>query len=308
MEENKGIALLRKELPQLKALIGLNAKPGTDVNILALQELEYLQMQALTKADILNCEPITIVQAVKSVLKNNLSLDPSMGLVYVTTRSMQIGGQWKKVLETTPTANGKLSINYQCGNILDHKNPEVRKDNSGKVIEVSFEYQNARGRWEIKRWDESDFERWRIASHRQNSRGWKPESGRPQPDSKTLNYANPLYISFKGGIDPEFARAKAVKHGLNKLGTNPNAVHAERITIEPKRVVIDPKIEQEALAEEVAAPKAGEPEYTEHEEISSAPLEVQVVEEAKKYDEEKAKEKIKAMNDLKSKIPTVNDL
>jgi len=156
-------------------------------------------------------------------------------------------------------------------------------------------------------WHE-EAERWRIASHRQNSRGWKPESGRPQPDSKTLNYANPLYISFKGGIDPEFARAKAVKHGLNKLGTNPNAVHAERITIEPKGVVIDPKIDQEALAEEVAAPKAGEPEYTEHEEISSAPLEVQVVEEAKKYDEEKAKEKIKAMNDLKSKIPTVNDL
>lgn len=307
MEENKGIALLRSELPQLKALIGLNAKPGVDTNILALQELEYLQMQALTKADILNCEPITIVQAVKSVLKNNLSLDPSVGLVYVTTRSMQIGGAWKKVLETTPTANGMLSINYQCGKILDHKNPEVRKDpNTGKVIEVSFEFQNARGRWEIKRWDESDFERWRASSHKQNSRGWKPENanGRPQPDAAKLNYANPLYTSFKGGIDPEFARAKAVKHGLKKLGTNPNEIQAAQIIVQPKRVNIDTEKEQASLREEIQEAKPGEEQFTAHEEISSTPVATQ----APAAPVESPQDKIKRLDELKKKIPSASDL
>ncbi len=246
-----GMELLKKELPQLKALIGLNAKPGVNLEILALQELEYLQMHAITKKDILECEPITIVQAVKSTIKNNLSLDPSMGLVYITTRGINIGTQnapvWKKALETTPTANGRLSINYQCGKIIDHKNPEVRKDpQTGKVIEVSFEYQNARGRWEIKRWDESDFERWAASSHKQNSRG--------KQDAATKNYANPLYTSFKGGIDPEFARAKAVNHGLKKLGTNPNELQPSQIIIEPKKVLIDSKIEEQAIIEDIYTP------------------------------------------------------
>lgn len=256
-----GLTLLRKELPQLQALIGLNVKQGVNVEILALQELEYLQMHAMQKKDILECEPITVVQAVKSTLKNNLSLDPSMGLVYVTTRSVNVGTKaqplWKKVLETTPTANGRLSINYQCGKIIDHKNPEVRKDpNTGKVVEVSFEYQNSRGRWEIKRWDESDFERWKNASHRQNSRG--------QSDAATRSYANPLYTSFKGGIDPEFARAKAVSHGLKKLGTNPNELRADVITIpnEPKRVNIDPKVEEQAMNDD---------SHVDYEEVANEP-------------------------------------
>lgn len=299
--ENQGLALLRKELPNLKALIGLNAKPGVNVEILALQELEYLQMHAMTKADILNCEPITIVQAVKTMIKNNLSLDPSMGLVYVQTRSIKIGTVYKKVLEATPTANGSLSINYQCGKIIDHKNPEVRKDKAGKVIEVSFEYQNARGRWEIKRWDESDFERWKVASHKQNSRGWSEQyaNGRPKPDLATLNYANPLYKSFKNGIDPEFARAKAVKHGLRKLGTNPNEIQTNQIVITPpKKVVIDPKAEEAAIEDDKQENGFTEVEVIESTTNASAPPTIS----------ETLREKIDRIAELKANIPTASEL
>lgn len=276
--ENKGIALLKQELPNLRALIGLNAKPGVDTNILALQELEYLQMHAMGKPDILSCEPITIVQAVKSTIKNNLSLDPSMGLVYVTTRGVNVGTNaspvWKKALETTPTANGRLSINYQCGKIIDHKNPEVRKDDKGKIIEVSFEYQNSRGRWEIKRWDVSDFQRWANSSHKQNSRG--------KNDATTRSYANPLYTSFNGGIDPEFARAKAVGHGLKKLGTNPNELRMDNIIQEPKRVNIEAHAEKAALSEENI-------EVVEAEEVFNTPP------------AETPKEKINKIQELKEK-------
>ena len=245
--ENKSLSLLKSEIPQLAAILKLNAAPGVDVNTLALQEIEYIGMQALTKPDINDCLPISVIMAVKNVLKQNLTLDPSAGLVYMQTRGVPMKNEkgqdvWVKVLEISPSCNGLLSINYQCGKILDHKIPVVKKNEQGKVTEVEFEYQVKSGRWEKRVFDESDFERWKIASHKQNARSKK------DADNNKLNYANQHYISWKGGIDPEFARAKAIRHSLKKLGTNPNENKFVKISIPvEKQVIIDE--EKEMLAD-----------------------------------------------------------
>lgn len=251
--EPKPMELLKNAVPELSALMSLNAAPGVDVNTLALQELEYLRMAAMTTPAIMECMPTTILMAVKTVLKQNLSMDPSAGLVYIKTRNVKIkqpDGQEisKKALEIMPSANGLISINRQCGRILDIKNPVVKKNESGKVIEVSVDIllpSTPSPRWETRTFDDSDFERWARASHKEN--------GRYKPDFTldNLKYANAHYTSWKGGIDPEFARAKAIRHGLKKLGANQNEGRMINIVVPAeKQVFVDPKADSEASNDE----------------------------------------------------------
>lgn len=245
-EKNKAIALLKEEMPQLKAVLNLNAVAGTDVEAMAIQELEFLKDHMLTKPAIAECLPQTVVMAVKGVLRQNLTLDPYAGLVYVKTRNIKIGeNNWQKALEIQPSANGLISIARQCGRILDIKRPEVIKDSSGKVVGVKVEYMvptHGGSRWEGVEFDESDFYRWQRSSHNENGRNKK------DANAETLNYSNPNYTNWKGGIDPEFARAKAIRHGLKKLGTNPNervmkAIHVE----DQKTVYVDQKADEAAV-------------------------------------------------------------
>jgi len=238
------LELLKNELPQLKALIGLSARDGADLQAMAMQELDFLRLHAMSKPDIQQCIPASVVLAVKSVLKKNLSLDPNAGLVYIKTRNINVGTkqapEWRKALEIIESANGLISVARQTGRILDIKRPEVKKDASGKVIEVSVEIlfpSYGAPRWEKINFDESDFGRWKVASHKDNGRNQKDS------DSEKLNYANPNYTSFNGGLDPEFARAKAIRHGLKKLGTNPNETffkHPEN----PREIIIKPEAEE----------------------------------------------------------------
>lgn len=230
--ELKPMELLRTELPNLEAILALNAESGTDVKTLALQELEHLRMAGLSKPDIMECMPSTIVMAVKRILKQNLTLDPYAGLVYIKTRNVKVNNEWKKALEIMESCNGLLSIAYQCGKIKDHERPAVTKDTAGKVVGVSFRIQHASGRWEEFTYDESDFYRWQRASHKENGRN------KQDADAAKMNYANENYSNWKGGIDPEFARAKAIRHSLKKLGTNPNEGKFSRIIIPAEKQVI----------------------------------------------------------------------
>lgn len=262
-QELKPIEQLKAAAPELEAIMQLNADVGIDVKTLVLLEFEYLRMHALHKPEIMECIPQTIIMCMKSVMKKNLSLDPAEGLVYVKTRNVKVKDpqgqeQTRKALEIIESANGLISIYRQCGRILDIKNPIVAKDADGKVIEVSVEIllpSIPSPRWETRSFDESDFRRWQIASHKEN--------GRYKSDASTeaLNYSNPNYTSWKGGIDPEFARAKAIRHGLKKLGRNQNEGKFTKIQISDfaKEVIIDPEKDQ-AGAEE---------QFTPHEDISS---------------------------------------
>lgn len=229
---------LREDLPTLQAIMGLNRKG--DMSVLASQEIAYLEAQAMRMPVIMQCEPISVVLAVKAVLKQNLSLDPYAGLVYIKSRSVNIGTMqaqnWKKVLEIEPTANGKISIARQCGRILDIKRPQVTKNAAtGQINGVSVDIllpSYKEPRWETFTFDEDDFYRWCRASHKENARSWKKDSGKAEPDNNTFNYANENYTNFKGGIDPEFARAKAIKHALKKLGTNQSELKPGTLIIE----------------------------------------------------------------------------
>lgn len=239
------ITALRNELPTLKKLLSLT-RAGEDVETLAMQELDYLKYHMIQKPEIKDCFPESVVLAVKTVLRQNLSMDPYAGLVYIKTRNMKVKGPngfetTVKALEIQPSCNGLLSIAVQCGSVQDFKRPEVTKDSSGKIIGVSVELQHPTGRWETFKFDEDDFLRWRIASHNER-----------QGAAEDLNYskASAHYTKWKGGIDPEFARAKAIRHGLKKLGTNPyksKKTSASNVRI---KTDIDLNTDTEAAADE----------------------------------------------------------
>jgi hypothetical protein len=184
--------------------------------------------------------------AVKAVMKQNLSLDPAAGLVYIKTRNVKVGDKWAKALEIMPSANGLISIARQCGRILDIKRPQVEKDTNGKVTGVSVEVllpSYGEPRWEKFEFDESDIFRWRRASHKEMSRN------KPDANNESLNYANDNYTNWNGGIDPEFARAKAIRHALKKLGTNANEYKAIKIA-QPKEVYVDVTADEAAYNDE----------------------------------------------------------
>lgn len=245
--------LIKQELPTLEALLRINVPPTEDAHAIVLQELEFLRMQMELKPDLATCNAQSVLLAVKSTIKSNLSLDPQGGLVYLKARNINTAKrgapeQWVKVLEITPTANGLISINRQCGRVLDMERPEVQKDKAGRVVSVSVRYlvpSTPAPRWQTVAFDESDFLKWRKASHKENSRG------KENANAETLNYANPNYTNFNGGIDPEFARAKCIRHALSKLGTNPNERGVTRIQVDPIEVVA-PHADIAATSDEIS--------------------------------------------------------
>src|SRR5690349_20280783 len=110
------LELFKKELDTLDALVAMNLQPGANARIVVLQELQNLDLLALTKPDIAQCHPTSIIAAIKTTLKQNLSLNPDDGLTYVTTRNIKTGrkipkdgggdkDEYIKVLEVKPTAN-----------------------------------------------------------------------------------------------------------------------------------------------------------------------------------------------------------
>lgn len=240
--------LVKSELPTLQKILALHAPIGADMATIAAQELMYLEAIAQTKPDILQCTPQSVLLAVKSVMQKNLTLDPQAGLVYVKTRKVNTSpyGQpekWVKVVEMMPTVNGLISINRQLGRILDYTNPRVVIDATGKVVGVSMQLlipSYNKPRWELYEFDESYFMRWRIASHKENSRN------KSDANATTLNYANPNYTSHQGGIDPEFARAKCIRHSVKKLGTNPQEQAPRKLQPIKQEIVVDPEVDDYA--------------------------------------------------------------
>lgn len=264
MSENTTTALVaaKNSLPEFKRLIEINGLKGVDTEGIVMQELAYLENYALSNRKIATCEPISVVLAIKSVLRQNLTLDPYSGLVYVKTRNVETAQGWKTVLEIQPSANGLISIARQCKRLLDIKRPEIEKKD-GVVTRVSVELLvpgHEQPRWEKYEFDEDDFYRWRLASHKENGR--KKEDA----NAETLNYANPNYTSFRGGIDPEFARAKAIRHALKKLGTNRNEVIMPNGPLAPfKGNVVDPAADLSTVEDVTHEDVTGNPVKTEPE-------------------------------------------
>ena len=155
----------------------------------------------------------SILQVVKNCIIDNLTLNPSQGLVYLIPAKIKVGQNglnpiYEDVLTYKPTADGCLSIARQSGSILDHEYPVITYDNIGQVSEVVFKFlvpAYGQPRWESRTFNKNHFEKWRLKSA-----------------SKFGGKANANYTSWNGGIDPEFAVSKSISHGLKKRGTNAN--------------------------------------------------------------------------------------
>jgi len=225
------ITILHENKPTLTQLVMVNMPQGTteeEAQRVAVKEISNFEMILQTKPDLAGCTPMSILLAVKQTICDNLTLAPSSGLVYIIPS--KVGNDW--VATYLPTANGLLSMAYQSGAILDNKRPVITFDSEGKVDTVTVEFlvpSHPEPRWEVITFNKVHFKKWMDASIKKN-RG----------------SANANYTSWNGGIDPEFAGTKAIRHGLNKRGSNMNA---------PRNSTIQPKFEPATAIEK---------EFTDH--------------------------------------------
>lgn len=240
------LAILEQNLPTLAAL-ALTHMPGKtkeEAELVAMREIANYAMLEQMNCSLAPCTQLSKLLLVKQVINDNLSLSQSAGLVYVVPSKVKTGisnGQdtYDWVVTYDPTSNGRLSIAYQAGTILDHKRPSVEFDGNGMVKSVTWEYLlNVRpnGRWEKVVFDSTNFSKWQRASA-----------------AKNKGNANANYTSWNGGIDPEFAGTKAIRHGLKKLGTNINAPKAfapnPDIKLEPIEAVMKEAKDEFAASE-----------------------------------------------------------
>lgn len=216
MEDNNQILILENAKPTLTQLILVNMEAGSsieDAERVALREISNFEMILSLKPELLICDKQSVLLAVKQCITDNLTLAPSAGLVYLYNGRVCIGTDgankkvYKDVLVYEPTAEGRLSIARQAGSILDHKRPTFTYGEGGIVTSVSFEFlvpSYGAPRWEKITFDHNNFSKWK------------------QKSVSKFGSANANYTSWCGGIDPEFAGSKAIKHSLKKLGTNKN--------------------------------------------------------------------------------------
>lgn len=240
------LEVLRPQLPTLANLMSKNLALNTpQEQLLAIveQEIENLNYVAMFNPKILECNKETIKYAMRKVIMQNLSFDPDLGLIYLTTRQADIDGRKQTVLEAKPTVNGEISILRQAGVLTRVNPPIVQYDDKGYVIHVHVELivpqYDTRGN--IVRQDIlpfnfgiNDFRNWQRYSHMQNRRG--KDAG--QVNNTTMNWANENYYNYypenpgqpatpdkPGGIQPGFAITKAFRHAMRqaKLDNNPYA-------------------------------------------------------------------------------------
>ena len=156
------------------------------------------------------------------------------GRVKVGQNGNQDVYEW--VVKYDPTANGRLSMAFQSGAILDVKRPSFTFDAAGKLETVTVEFlvpSFPSPRWEQITFGEMHFTKWRNASA-----------------AKNKGAANMNYSSWMGGIDPEFASTKAIRHGLSKRGSNLNSKRSGAVA-ENKLVITKEAIEKEIQVAEV---------------------------------------------------------
>ena len=240
MENN--LIILQEAKPTLTQLILVNMAHGSsieDAERLALREITNFEMIVSTKPDLLLCDKQSILLAVKQCISDNLTLSQSSVLVYLYPSKVQVGVDasnqkiYKNILVYEPTAEGRISIARQAGSILDHKRPTFTYDATGKVDTVTFEFlvpSYNEPRWEKIVFDKSNFAKWQQKSA-----------------AKFGGNANANYFAWNGGIDPEFAGSKAIKHSLKKLGTNKN---------ENRQQIVQPQFKPQTLRAEVIVPFA----------------------------------------------------
>jgi hypothetical protein len=214
---SKSLIFSEQNTTALSTILGI-VTPGISKDQafeLAAMEIDNLKIHALTIPAITECEPVTSIAAVRSIIRMGLTLDPNLGMVYVKTRNFKAGNTFYKRLELQPTVNGLLYMALQTGTLQDHKRPTITYNDKNQVESVTFEYKTA-GEWKSITKDAGYFQRLSGFSAKQNK-----------------GSANALYSSHNGFIDPEFAATKVMRHVLSKLGINPMNKRQAQIEFTP---------------------------------------------------------------------------
>jgi len=226
--------LIKAAAPTLQKIAGIvTGRDPKDVEALVSSELGFLEQRVKLDKALQGCTEESLIDCVKQSIRTNLSLNKQAGLVYLFPQPINTGTKdspkWVTIATFEPSPDGRLSIARQSGRILDAKRPVVTKDDNGRVIGGYVDLLKPsypQPRWESIDFDESDIDRWKGYSAKKNK-----------------GYANALYASWKGGIDPEFMRAKMLKHALGKMGVNINEGMA--LQIEEVAPMVEPSQEVE---------------------------------------------------------------
>lgn len=211
------LQIIQEAKPALMKIAGfvLQRSPG-ELEAVVESEIIYLQQRVQSSEVLAQCTPESLLLCIRHSVRDNLSLDENAGLVYIYPQNVKTANGWIKVAKYEASPNGKISLCRQTGNLLDHKQPVIAKDGSGKITGGHIELLKPSfpdPRWETISFDESHITRWRDASTKKNK-------------GKT----NPLYSNGPAkGIDEGFMKAKIVKHALKNLGLNPSEVRGQQI-------------------------------------------------------------------------------
>lgn len=258
--DQQSLTLLNEQRPTLAQLVLVSMPVGTSLEQatnVAIKEISNYEALLSMKPELKVCNPKSVLHAIKQCIGDGLTLSQSSGLVYLLPTKVKVGQNGNQdvydwALSYDPTANGRLSIAYQAGSILDHKLPTYTFDSEGKLDTVTFEYlvpSFGEPRWEVYKADKRLFEKWMNASSAKN--GGKP---------------NKNYTSYKGGIDPEFAASKAIRHGLGKRGTNKNSQRVQGVAPVGKMLpikAVETEAAEENLIDDYLRTENGKVEVTE---------------------------------------------
>lgn len=214
------LANLNDNIQTLAKIALINLPEGATVEKaerMVMKEIVNFEMVCVLKPELANLDKQSILIAVKQCIADNLTLSQNTGLVYLYPGKVCVGQDpktnakiYKDILVYQPTCEGEISIARQSGAILDHKRPICTFDGNGQVDTVTFEFMvpaYPKPRWESVTFNKDNFNKWKAKSA-----------------AKFGGTANANYSSWNGGIDPEFASSKAIKHGMKKRGRNSNEV------------------------------------------------------------------------------------
>ena len=250
----KGISeIVRPKLGVMVSLLSRNLPPDTTRDKLEAiidQEVFNMEYQFYLRPEFKDCSEISIENAFRKTIMQNLSFDKDYDLVWFAKREFTIEGRKELQLECKWTANGDISIHKQTGSLLDVDTSHIEFDPvSGLVKKVRIvlicpTYNtdgNVNGQSEKTfEFGLADFRIWQKAAHKQNSNSSKPGIMADLSNSSESYWSyypnqtssDDLATSAKSmgdkpkcGITPGFALTKCVRHAFRraKLERNPYA-------------------------------------------------------------------------------------
>lgn len=232
--------LSKKELKEnfVKIYAGVHSVPVDRAQqMLEVETFNFMKLMH-DKPDLEACTELSQRGVFLDVISAGLSFSAASKLVYVQSRNRKTGRQndqgrdiYETVMEFSPSPKGKVYLCQRVGSIdcitepepvysddvfkhwtvnnIKHVEHHPAADRKGHVVAIYCFVIFPNGAREAVVIDSTDIERRKKASERANG---KKIDGVFRPGN-----ANPLYTSFRGGIDPGFFGAKIIDKATKYL-------------------------------------------------------------------------------------------